>query len=1010
MHSFNTRLFGIMFFLLGIFALQEMNAQEKDSRGKDFWFTFIPNLHVNSPSTDSLYIYIAASEPTSGRLRYKGRNGNWQNIDFAITDPAIVFTHRVHWSQYELQGIYPSGGQSSINDQEQRVAENVFHVTADKEVSVYALNQASTTSDAFLVLPTDALGEDYYVLTYNSDRQGSGLIPSTTSTPSEFAIVATEDGTDITIKPSAPTARSGSANIILARLDQGQSLLVQADLSAGDGSGDMTGSRVQASKPIALFAGQQRARIPIKNNELSSRDHIVEQLPSVDTWGRTAIVVPFPKPYNATNLSQDIYRVIAAYDSTDILINGIKTTTLSKGGIYQSVLTVPQVITSNKSIMVSQYKKTSGASSSSNTDYNGDPMMMLVPPSDQFQDSYRFVSIQAVNFANGFFYDQGYDEQWITIVMPNSAVASTRLDGQLLGSIAGFAASAIKGTNFSYSWLRVTDGVHTVTSNERVGIYVYGYGRANSYGYVGGMSFRSFDFNPPQITGKQDCREFIGMIYDTVAGDSRIVQVLEEQGSAKNIKSFTYNFTPPQDSVMFKVALQDPYQDGAITVTALDSVLQKTTLPIRIKGFTVSSTYKLANNDSMQQINEKIPVGKQVCYDITLKNYGSFDQTISIKNTKGIASKFTITGNGNVTIKAGQDYIVRVCYSSSEEETVTDSIFIDDACMIRDIASFSLITYLDKQKPLISALPDSCNTCHYVIIADSTPTDGGLKDVTVSQSSNIKWQNVFPNTDAVRALNLCVQDIYKDAFYDIQAEDKNGNIASYKDTIPGFTINSVSPSARLNNLGGIAIGSVYCDSIVLINTGLFVQLVNEVSFARNIRFSIPRSILPLSIQPGDTAIIPICYAPIEIIDTVYETKRDRDTVSIGRDCITMPFYYEAFGVEDSLISNGKCNVTIKSAITDLALKRISKLTIQPHPISIGSNQSRITFTLKESKNTEISLVQFMSGQKIQLFTLPHSPSGEYSMTLNVSEFHPGGYMLIIQADDERESLPIIIQE
>lgn len=1010
MHLFNSRLFGIMFFLLSIFMLQEMNAQEKDSRGKDFWFTFIPNLHVNSPSTDSLYIYVAASEPTSGRLQYKGRNGNWQNIDFTITDPAIVFKHRVHWLPYELQGIYPSGGQSSINDQEQRVAENVFHVTVDKEVSVYALNQASTTSDAFLVLPTDALGEDYYVLTYNSDRQGGGLIPSNSSTPSEFAIVATEDGTDITIKPSAPTSRNGSANIILARLDQGQSLLVQADLSAGDGSGDLTGSRVQASKPIALFAGQQRARIPIKNNELSSRDHIVEQLPSIDTWGRTAIVVPFPRPFNATNLSQDIYRVIAAYDSTDILINGIKTTTLSKGGIYQSVLTVPQVITSNKSIMVCQYKKTSGASSSSNTDYNGDPMMMLVPPSDQFQDSYRFVSIQAVNFANGFFYDQGYDEQWVTIVMPNSAVASTRLDGQLLGSIAGFAATAITGTNFSYSWLRVSDGVHTVTSSERVGIYVYGYGRANSYGYVGGMSFRSFDFNPPQITGTQDCRDFIGVIYDTVAGDSRIVQVLEESGTAKNIKSFTYNFTPPQDSVMFKVDLQDPYQDGAITVTAIDSVLQKTSLPIRIKGFTVSSTYKLANNDIVQIINEKIPVGKQVCYDLTLKNYGSFDQTISIKNAKGIASKFTIAGNGNITIKPGIEYIVRICYESNEEETYTDSIFIDDACMIRDIASFSLITYLDKQKPLISALPDSCNTCHYVIIADSTPTDGGLKDVTVSQSSNIKWQNAFPNTDAVRALNLCVQDIYKDAFYDIQAEDKNGNIASYKDTIPGFTITSVFPSAKLNNLGGKAIGSLYCDSIVFINSGIFVQLVNEVSFARNTRFSIPQSILPLSIQPGDTAFIPICYAPIEIIDTLYETKRDRDTVFIGRDCITMPFYYEAFGVEDSLISNGKCDVTIKSAITDLALKRISKLIIQPHPISIGSNQSRITFTLKESKNTEISLVQFMSGKKTQLFTLPNSPSGEYSMTLNVSELHPGGYMLIIQADDERESLPIIIQE
>jgi len=1010
MYSTFTRLFGISLSLLCFFALQSMDAQEKDSRGKDFWFTFIPNLHVNSPSTDSLYIYIAASEPTSGRLRYKGRNGNWQNVDFTISDPAIVFTHRVHWLQYELQGINPSGGQAASNDQEQRVAENVFHVSSDKEVSVYALNQGSTTSDAFLVLPSDALGKDYYVLTYNSDRQGSGLIPNNGSTPSEFAIVATEDGTDITINPSARTARNGNANTILARLDQGQSLLVQADLSAGDGSGDLTGSRVQSNKPIGLFAGQQRARVPIKNDQLTSRDHIVEQLPSVDTWGRTAIVVPFPRPYNATNQSQDIYRVIAGYDSTDILINGIKTTTLSKGGIYQSVLTTPQVITSNKSIMVAQYKKTSGTTNSSNTDYNGDPMMMLVPPSDQFQDNYRFVSIQAVNFANGFFYDQGYDEQWITIVMPNTAVSSTRLDGQLIGSIPGFGATVIPGTNFSYTWLRVSDGVHTITSNERVGIYVYGYGRANSYGYVGGMSFRSFDFNPPQITGKQECRDFIGMIYDTVAGDSRIVQVLEESGSAKNIKSFTYNLTPPQDSVMFKVALQDPYQDGAITVTALDSVQQKTTLPIRIKGFTVTSSFKLANNDAMQTIVEKIPVGKQVCYDLTLKNYGTFDQAITIKNVKGITSKFTITGNPSIIIKPGQEYILKVCYSSDTEEISEDSILIEDACMMREIAAFNLTSYLDKQKPSISAIPDSCNTCHYVIIADSTPTDGGLKDITVSKSSNITWKSAFPTTDAVRALNICVQDVFADAFYDIQAEDKNGNIALYSDTIPGFTLQSLSPSAVLKQLGGIAIGSVYCDSIILINSGLFAQEINEVTFRFNTRFSVPQSILPMRINPGDTAIIPVCYAPIDIIDTVYETKRDRDTVRIGRDCITIPYFYEAFGSEDSLIANGKCEVTIKSAITDLSLKRISGLSIYPHPISIATSQSLIQFRLRESKQAQIRLVHNMSGKQEQLFTLANAPGGEYSMTLHANDLIPGGYILIIQADDERECMPIIIQE
>ncbi|MFM7156211.1 MAG: IgGFc-binding protein, partial [Bacteroidota bacterium] len=480
------------------------------------------------------------------------------------------------------------------------------------------------------------------------------------------------------IFPSAPTSRRGSAAQITTNLNQGESFLVQAEMSIGDGSGDMTGSRVQANKPIALFAGHQRARIPIKVDELTSRDHIVEQLPSVDTWGRTAIVVPFPKPYNATNLSQDIYRVLAAYDSTDIMINGVKTTTLSKGGMYQSVLTTPQVISSNKSIIVAQYKKTSGTQGTQGTDYNGDPFMMLVPPSDQFQDNYRFVSIQAINFANNVFINQGYDEQWITIVMPNTAVSNTRFDGQLITVLPGTNVIPISGTNFSYSWLRVGDGVHSVTADERVGIYAYGYGRANSYGYVGGMSFRSFDFNPPQITGKQICNGYLGAIYDTVAGDSRIVRIFEEPGTAKNIKDISYNFIPPQDSVIFNVALKDPNQDGEITVTAVDSVLQKTTMNIRIKGFTVSSTYKLQNNDSIQVFREKTPVGKKVTYLVTLENYGSFNQVIKTSMWKGVSSICTIIGPASLTLKPKETFTYQISFDAASEGNVLDSLFIEN--------------------------------------------------------------------------------------------------------------------------------------------------------------------------------------------------------------------------------------------------------------------------------------------------------------------------------------------
>ncbi|MFN4768236.1 MAG: IgGFc-binding protein [Ignavibacteria bacterium] len=1010
-----TKLIRIALFFVSLIALNgycasvNLNAQEKDSRGKDFWFTFIPNLHVNNPSTDSLFVYIAAAEPTNGTLRYKGRNGTWQSIQFSISNPAQVFSHKVHWLPYELQGENASGGQSASNNQVEKPVENVFHVTSDKEVTVYALNQGSTTSDAFLVLPTDALGKDHYVLSYNSDRPGN-VFSQNSSTPSEFAIVATEDNTDITIFPSAPTSRIASTAPIITNLNQGESFLVQAEMNIADGSGDMTGTRIQATKPIGLFAGQQRARIPIKNDELTSRDHIVEQIPSVDTWGRTAIVIPFPKPYNATNISQDIYRVLAAYDSTEIMINGIKTTTLSKGGIYQSVLTTPQVISSNKSILIAQYKKTSGSQNSSTTDYNGDPFMMLVPPSDQFQDNYRFVSVQAVNFSNGFLFEQGYEEQWITVVMPNTAVANTKLDGQLIGTFPGFGVTAIPGTNYSYIWLRVIDGVHSVTSDERVGIYVYGYGRANSYGYVGGMSFRSFDFNPPQITGKQDCSGYQGMIYDTVAGDSRIVQVMEEPGTAKNIKSFTYNFTPPQDSVMFKIALQDPYQDGMITVSALDSVQQKTTVQVGVKGFTVSSSYKLAHNDSVQEFSEKTPVGKKICYDITLENYGSFDQVIIPTLKKGTGSSFTIVGPPTLTLKPKQTFTYQICNNANIEGSYVDSLFIDNACSERAIATFSLTAYVDKELPIVTTKIDSCGTCHVLIIADSGATDGGLKQVLVSTATNVQWQNLAPQTDAVRALSMCVQDVYKDAFYRVIAEDKNGNVTIYSDTIPGFTITSSSSNGSVKKLGGKPIGTLYCDTITLVNSGLYEQVINEVRLSKNTKYSVPRSNFPLKIPPGSTVNVLACYAPTDIIDTLYDIKRDRDTIFLGRNCVSLPFSYEAFGVEDTLIANGKCDVTVKSSIIDLSLKRISQIGIAPHPITHGSMQSQLSFFMNAQSRLSIHIIEPITGKREHLFTLPSAPIGEYAVGMDLQSWSPGSYIMMIESDNEREIIPFLIAD
>jgi hypothetical protein len=376
---------------------------------------------------------------------------------------------------------------------------------------------------------------------------------------------------------------------------------------------------------------------------------------------------------------------------------------------------------------------------------------------------------------------------------------------------------------------------------------------------------------------------------------------------------------------------------------------------------------------------------------------------------KGASSIFTIIGPASLTLKPKETFTYQISFDAANEGNVFDSLFIENECSTKTMALFDITAFLDKQKPLISAKPDSCGTCHLAFISDSLATDGGLKDVTISSSKNINWTTSFPNTQAIRALNICVIDVNKDAMYEIRAEDKNGNISFYSDTIPGFTITTISPGSTKKNVGGIPIGSLYCDSITLINNGLYEQVIDEIQLSKNTVFSVPRSIFPLRIAPGKSVTIFACYAPIDIIDTLYDVNRDRDTIRIGRNCLSLSFIYEAFGVQDTLVSNGKCAVTVKSAIIDLSMKRVSNLRIAPHPILQGS-QSRLLFSMQASSIARGIIIEPMSGRTEEIFMLKEAPAGEYTVDMNMKQFGPGSYVIVVNSDNEREMIPFIIAD
>lgn len=85
-----------------------------------------------------------------------------------------------------------------------------------------------------------------------------------------------------------------------------------------------------------------------------------------------------------------------------------------------------------------------------------------------------------------------YVEQYITVVAPTSTLSTIKLDGKPVNVVKFVPIPP--SNEYSFAWLGgkngadgMTDGAHTITADLPIGIYIYGYGEANSYGYAGGM-------------------------------------------------------------------------------------------------------------------------------------------------------------------------------------------------------------------------------------------------------------------------------------------------------------------------------------------------------------------------------------------------------------------------------------------------------------------------------------------------------------------------------------------
>ncbi|MBE0636936.1 MAG: T9SS type A sorting domain-containing protein, partial [Bacteroidales bacterium] len=141
-----------------------------------------------------------------------------------------------------------------------------------------------------------------------------------------------------------------------------------------------------------------------------------------------------------------------------------------------------------------------------------DPFMMIIPPFQQYLDSYTFATPV-----------EGFTGHFFTSAVASDGVDGMQLNGAPLNSASfapigstGFSAAAFPiSTNTSYN-LNNTEGYPS-------GLYVYGFGDFNSYGFPGGLSLLSI--NPGSGPTIELTSTVIGELFCTSVSQSVDIEI-----------------------------------------------------------------------------------------------------------------------------------------------------------------------------------------------------------------------------------------------------------------------------------------------------------------------------------------------------------------------------------------------------------------------------------------------------------------------------------------------------
>lgn len=453
-----TRLLIILICLAGSMRLP---AQDYSNKGKDFWVIYTG--HING-TVSRMALYITSEFNATGTLSVGG-----STLPFTVTANQVT--------TLRLTNTSTPSNTLAYNGQITGIGVNKgIHIVSDTPIVVYSHILHAARSGSTLVLPTKVLGREYYVTSYPSR-------PSSNNSKSEFAVVATEDNTQVEIKPSQADANNTyPANTTFSiNLNKGDVFQFQSA-----NSGDLSGSYIKSvatagapCKPIAVYSGTTWSAFGCTN--ASSGDNLYQQMFPLVSWGQHYITAPFK------DRAFDIFRVFVKDPATVVTVNGVSLPpgSLVNNSYYEfntSGNNTPRIINADKPVCVAQYMITQGCDG-----IQSDPEMILLNPIEQTLSSITVLSARNDLTPP----NTNINRHFLNIIIPTAGLASLRIDG------LPYTATPVAIPTTTYSYLQqevttstLTNPTHRAVSDSGFVAIAYGYGDFESYGYNAGTNVR----------------------------------------------------------------------------------------------------------------------------------------------------------------------------------------------------------------------------------------------------------------------------------------------------------------------------------------------------------------------------------------------------------------------------------------------------------------------------------------------------------------------------------------